>query len=87
MLPSAKLINSKSAEHSLNLGDTYFFGLDYAKTLKVWRENFSKALPDVRAMGFDEGFIRMWNLYLAYCEGAFRAERINVGQFLMKKSA
>ncbi len=87
MLPSHEVINLKSSEHSLNLGDSFFFGQDYAKTLKTWRENFEKALPDVRAMGFDENFIRMWNLYFAYCEGAFRAQRINVGQFLMQKTA
>ncbi len=87
MLPSHQIINHKSSEHSMNLGDSYFFGLDYAKTLKTWRENFEKALPEIRKMGFNEEFIRMWNLYFAYCEGAFRAKRIDVGQFLMQKSA
>jgi cyclopropane-fatty-acyl-phospholipid synthase len=43
----------------------------YARTLRVWRERFLARLPDVRRLGFDESFIRMWEYYLAYCEGAF----------------
>ena len=36
-----------------------------------WREAFLTALPKVKQMGFDNHFIRMWNYYLAYCEGGF----------------
>lgn len=43
----------------------------YAETLNRWREAFLKALPKVREMGFDDQFIRMWDYYLAYCEGGF----------------
>lgn len=56
-----------------------------AETLKVWRENFNRAKPHVEAMDFYQKFDRLWNLYLPYCEGAFRAGRINVGQFLITK--
>lgn len=69
----------------MRLSNVYEFGLSYAATLKVWRENFQKAHPQVMQLGFDEKFIRLWNLYLSYCEGAFRAGRINVGQFLLEK--
>jgi cyclopropane-fatty-acyl-phospholipid synthase len=48
---------------------------DYALTLAHWRERFLAAQDAVNAMGFDEQFIRMWEFYLAYCEGGF-AERI-----------
>ena len=57
----------------------------HANTAKVWRENFNRAKPFVEAMGFDQKFDRLWNLYLSYCEGAFRTGRINVGQFLISK--
>ncbi len=43
----------------------------YAETLHRWRESFLSAVPKVREMGFDEHFIRMWDYYLAYCEGGF----------------
>ena len=46
-------------------------GFDYAKTLKCWRERFDQQQPAVRALGFDERFIRMWHYYFAYCEAGF----------------
>ena len=47
---------------------------DYAPTLRAWRERFVAQLPAVRALGFDEPFVRTWLLYLAFSEAAF-AER------------
>ncbi len=84
MLLTNNTFDVKSKENGMKLDDIHEFGLDYADTLKHWRENFNRALPQVRLMGFDDKFIRLWNLYLSYCEGAFRAKRINVGQFLLK---
>lgn len=46
----------------------------YAQTLRIWRERFMKNEDAVRRLGFDEPFLRMWEYYLAYCEGGF-AER------------
>ena len=51
-------------------------GPSYALTLKAWRERFNTKLPQVRALGYDERFIRMWDFYLAYCEGGFRERSI-----------
>ena len=42
-------------------------------------------LPQVRAQGFDERFIRMWEFYLAYCEGGFRERSIGVAHLLLAK--
>lgn len=84
MLITDKILDTKAISSGLKLAENYKFGLDYAKTLKIWRENFTKALPQIRKQGFDEKFIRMWTFYLAYCEGAFRAQRIDVSQFLLE---
>jgi len=46
----------------------------YATTLRHWRENFFRSIERVKALGFPETFIRMWEFYLCYCEGGF-AER------------
>lgn len=81
MLLTNSIMRDKAGENHLSLGDTHEFGLHYADTLRLWRANFERALPHIREMGFDEKFIRIWRLYLSYCEGAFRAGRINVGQF------
>ncbi len=51
-------------------------GPSYALTLKAWRERFQARLEQVRALGYDERFIRMWDFYLAYCEGGFRERSI-----------
>jgi len=54
------------------------FGTDYAKTLRVWHDNFRARLEQVQALGFDERFIRKWNYYLSYCEAAFALRNISV---------
>lgn len=71
----------QSAEQNMRMNQIFEFGSSYATTLKTWRENFRKREAEVLAMGLDQKFIRLWDFYLAYCEGAFRAGRINVGQF------
>lgn len=60
-------------------------GLHYAETLSRWRRNFFDHLDAVRAMGFDERFIRMWEFYLCYCEGGFRERDIGTVQMLLTK--
>ncbi len=85
MLLTNSVFNDKGRENDMHLADSFEFGLHYADTLKVWSHNFNQALPHVKEMGFDDNFVRLWNLYLSYCEGAFRAGRINVGQFLLQK--
>lgn len=60
-------------------------GLHYARTLAHWRERFWHAIERVRACGFDDRFIRMWDFYLAYCEGGFRERVIGTSQLLMAK--
>jgi cyclopropane-fatty-acyl-phospholipid synthase len=54
------------------------FGPDYAITLRKWAEAFSERLAEVRALGFDERFIRKWTYYLKYCEAAFALRNISV---------
>ncbi|WP_221032268.1 SAM-dependent methyltransferase [Actomonas aquatica] len=54
------------------------FAHDYARTLQLWREAFNARLDEVRALGFDERFIRKWSYYLHYCEAAFALRNIGV---------
>ena len=65
-----------------NLDD---IGPHYVRTLALWREAFHARLGDVRALGYDERFVRMWDYYLAYCEGAFRARHVGDVQVLLTK--
>jgi cyclopropane-fatty-acyl-phospholipid synthase len=61
-------------------------GLDYAKTLQIWRERFNASLPRVKSLGFDERFIRSWNYYLDYCMAGFATRHITVTQFLFSRA-
>jgi cyclopropane-fatty-acyl-phospholipid synthase len=60
-------------------------GMHYGLTLKEWRSRFLHCLPEVRQLGFDERFVRMWDYYLAYCEGAFCEAYIGDVQLLLGK--
>jgi cyclopropane-fatty-acyl-phospholipid synthase len=85
-IPSiAAMLDAKSRASDLALIQLEDFGLGYARTLGAWRQRFIAALPEVRAQGYDERFVRMWEFYLAYCEGGFCERSIGVAQLLMAK--
>jgi cyclopropane-fatty-acyl-phospholipid synthase len=60
-------------------------GLHYATTLRRWRQNFFSRIQEVRQQGFSGTFIRMWEFYLCYCEGAFLERAISDMQILFAK--
>ena len=60
-------------------------GVHYAYTLEEWRKRFVAAVDDVRSLGFDDVFLRMWDFYLCYCEGAFRERYISAAQLVLAK--
>lgn len=83
LLPSVAAINKAINNTSdLTLVDLKDLGLDYARTLKLWFIEFNYKLNEVKALGFDERFIRKWNYYLNYCEAAFEMRNINVMQMV-----
>lgn len=83
LLPSVAQLNKSINETSeLTLVDLKDLGLDYARTLRLWHEAFNQKIAEVKALGFDERFIRKWNYYLKYCEGAFEMRNINVMQMV-----
>ena len=59
--------------------------IHYARTLADWKHNFHNKLQEVKELGFDDVFIRMWEFYLCYCEGGFRERVIGTSQFLLAK--
>lgn len=75
-------VNSRTDLRTWHLED---LGPHYATTLRFWREAFMSRLDEVRSMGFDDRFIRMWEYYLAYCEGVFRARHVGDVQILLTK--
>lgn len=85
-IPSIQaMLSAKARASDLALVAQEDFGGSYARTLQAWRERFMARLPDVRAQGFDERFIRMWEFYLAYCEGGFCERSIGVSHLVLAK--
>lgn len=80
MLPSPSRFKQEAAKAGLRVENHYFFGLDYARTLEEWLKTFDSKINEVRAMGFDDGFIRIWRLYLAGCIAGFRTGQTDVMQ-------
>ena len=81
LLLSANRLNEQLSAHGgFVLHGLEDLGRDYARTLRCWRSNFTDQLAEVRALGFDERFIRKWYYYLGYCEAAFAMRHISVVQ-------
>ena len=87
-IPSVSaMLEAKRRVTDLNLMQFEDFGLSYARTLEAWRKRFLAQRSEVRRLGFDDQFIRLWEFYLAYCEGGFRERSIGVGHFKFAKPA
>jgi cyclopropane-fatty-acyl-phospholipid synthase len=84
LIPSLAAI--RAASPMLQLVDVHDIGPSYAPTLAAWRERFTAQLPAVRALGFDEPFIRTWLLYLAFSEAAFAERTLGDHQLLFTSS-
>ena len=81
----AEILRSLGRCTRLSLFHAEDIGLHYAETLKHWRERFLLHTEEVKAQGFDERFLRMWEYYLSYCEGAFRERHIGDIQLVLTK--
>ena len=84
MLPSMPRLAHPVEAAGLRLVSEKGYGLDYARTLAEWRERFITAWPSLSDTTFDVRFKRMWELYLSYCEGGFRAGQIDVKHLLFE---
>ncbi|MDO8840270.1 MAG: cyclopropane-fatty-acyl-phospholipid synthase family protein [Parvibaculum sp.] len=85
MLPSPSVLKQQVQRAGLTWAGNLEFGLDYAETLRQWRERFRAAWPEIQHQGFDERFRRMWEYYLAYCEAGFRSGNIDVTQVTLAR--
>ena len=80
------ILDSLARATRLSLFHAEDMGAHYARTLGAWRERFFDTLAQVRKLGFDDRFIRKWDYYLAFCEGAFLERHISDFQLLLTKS-
>lgn len=86
-LPSlTSMARAMTARSRLFVEDVENLGPHYAETLRQWRERFLSRLDDVRRLGFDDTFVRLWEFYFAYCEGAFLARYLNDLQLVLTRT-
>ncbi len=87
-LPSVqKMLQIVGRDTDMNLLHMEDFGLHYARTLRLWHDNFRRAHNRLRELGYDDYFLRLWEFYLCYCEGGFLERTIGTAQLLLAKPA
>ena len=85
LLPSIAQFEARAARHGFAVERRLSFGADYAETLRRWHEAFARNDAGIRALGFDERFMRTWRFYLCYCEAAFAEGNTDVVQFTLRR--
>ena len=87
-LPAVSAMTASIARRTdLRLVDLEDLTGDYAETLLVWRRRFLAHRQQVLDLGFSEEFLRLWEFYFCYCEGAFREQVIGDVQMVLAKPA
>jgi cyclopropane-fatty-acyl-phospholipid synthase len=86
MLPSEARLREVTQQAGLAWDGVNRFGQHYADTLAEWAQRFEGAWGDIRKLGFDERFRRLWRFYLSYCEAGFRTGRTDVVQLSLAKA-
>lgn len=85
LLPSPGAFREEARRAGLLVERELAFGPDYAETLRRWRHDFLHRDTQVRGLGFDTRFMRIWEFYLAYCEAAFASGNTDVMQFTLRR--
>ncbi|WP_254432091.1 cyclopropane-fatty-acyl-phospholipid synthase family protein [Aquisalimonas sp. 2447] len=85
MLPTTRHLTELANDAGLTLRHMDAFGLHYAETLRLWHERFLACWSGIKALGYDDHFMRMWRYYLSYCEVGFRMGRINLMQLALER--
>lgn len=85
-IPSVEAISrSLTRATDLKIFNLEDIGPHYARTLREWRRNFFEHLPKVRALGYPDSFLRLWEFYLCYCEGGYAERQLGDVQLLLTK--
>jgi len=85
-IPSIKALSDAVVRATdLKLFHIEDIGPHYARTLRLWRERFMARAGEVRAQGYPENFVRLWEYYLCYCEGGFEERQLGDVQMLLTK--
>ena len=85
MLPSTQVLEKAIIQAKLKITNAFYFGKSYAETLRRWDQAFQAHWPEIKKLGFDDRFYRMWRYYFCYCEVGFDQGVIDVGQFVIEQ--
>ena len=80
LLSNQELTKQFTEQTDMVIKQLHDYGFDYAHTLRDWRADFLAQRDAIRALGYDEAFIRLWAFYFGYCEGGFLERTIGVVQ-------
>ncbi|MEO8468115.1 MAG: cyclopropane-fatty-acyl-phospholipid synthase family protein [Chloroflexota bacterium] len=84
-LPSLAAVEQSLHKTNLVIRSVDDIAASYVRTLATWRSNFLGQLEAVRAQGFDDRFIRMWDYYLSISEAGFATGRCQDFQITLEK--
>jgi cyclopropane-fatty-acyl-phospholipid synthase len=87
MLPSPGALRTQIERAGLGLVGSVEFGNSYSQTLQRWHADCNARWGEIQALGFDERFRRMWNLYLTAFAAAFQTGTTDVAQVTMRRPA
>ena len=86
MLPSPQKLQQIARENKLGYLVKNQMADSYHQTLELWRKNFNEKWQKIKNLGYSDEFKRMWNFYLSYCSGGFKAKTIDVYQIDFTKN-
>lgn len=86
VLPSEARLHEEIDRAGLQWASVSRFGQAYAQTCADWGARFQAAWEEIKPLGFDERFRRLWTFYLSYCEAGFRTGRTDVIQLVLQKA-
>ncbi len=86
-LPSINVMSNKITEKTdMVITSLHDIGQDYARTLKHWYQRFDAATGEIKRLGYGDDFIRLWQFYFCYCEGAFLERNISTVHLIAAKA-
>jgi cyclopropane-fatty-acyl-phospholipid synthase len=87
LLPSLEAIAKPVARTTLQINGVEEIGFGYARTLREWHDNVLRNVEQIRALGYDDRFLRIWTFYLSYCEAGFAIRSLRDMQIVLSHSA
>jgi cyclopropane-fatty-acyl-phospholipid synthase len=87
LLPSLESIARAVAGTQLQINGIEEIGFGYARTLREWRANVERNVDQIRSLGYDDRFLRLWHFYLTYCEAGFAIRSLRDMQIVLSHSA